>query len=241
MLEVKDLTLSVFGQKLLEGIDLTIKSHETLCVIGPTGSGKTRLLQTVAGFFETFSGKVIVNRYNLAKDPYHAKLNLSYLGSPVELPLYLSAFEYLSLIAASYNISGKRRVERILELSSTFGADEFLYTTLDRLGTAFHQQVGLIAALLPESPVVVLDEPETHLDYAQIEALKDNIRQLKGKGSSIFVATNDLSFATEISEHFLLISEAVVSHSGTLREIYNQVRPEHESLGSIYKTVFGSR
>lgn len=241
MLEVKDLSLPHFGQNLLYSVNLTVRPGEIACLIGPTGSGKSQLLRVLAAIEGGYTGRISINHYNLAKEPTKARLNLSYLESPINLPPFLTAYEYLSLIAAAYKIDGPERLARILELVGKFGADEYIYTTMDRLGPAFHQQVAVIAALLPKAGVMLLDEPVTYLDYSQQLTTIELLRARQKDGSAILVATNNLALVRELGADLACVNDGTITHSGSLKQLISQVRPEANTVGALYEKLYGGQ
>lgn len=233
MLKVAHLQrLRHIGHELVD-VSFSVDKNETVAVVGPNGAGKSVLLSTIADPAHA-AGEVHINHFNAKTEPEKARLHLGYLPHPVILEPYLTAFEYLHLVGSLYHLSPTTRTERILQLAQELGCVHFLYTLLERLGPALHQKIGLMAALIHQPSVIILDEPTANLDPTGEEQVAQLLTAVVRKGSSLVFATNNLAFAQAVADRIIIFDQGQVTAEGTLAQLHHQMRSKEKDLRSIY-------
>jgi heme exporter protein A len=154
-----------FGDRVaLDGLDLRLDRGLSLAVLGPNGSGKTTLLRILAGLLRPSGGEVSVLGYALPKETYRLRGRVGYLGHRPLLYRDLTPRENLALAAALHGLDpaeAERRIEWLLEAvrMEARGDDR-----VAELSAGMQQRIDICRAVLHEPELLLLDEPDAHLD-----------------------------------------------------------------------------
>jgi heme exporter protein A len=154
-----------FGERVaLDGVDLTLERGRSLAVLGPNGSGKSTLLRVLAGLLRPTDGEVSVLGCALPKETYRIRGRVGYLGHEPLLYRDLSPRENLVLSAALQGLEpeiAERKIEALLEaVRMTRRADD----RVAELSAGMRQRIDICRAVLHEPELLLLDEPDAHLD-----------------------------------------------------------------------------
>jgi ABC-2 type transport system ATP-binding protein len=165
----------------LADIDLSVRSGEVFCLLGPNGSGKTTFIRLLAGYLLPSAGSLRLAGIDVVADPIAARRRIGYV--PESVPAYrdMRVREFVSFMARLRGIDAARlstAVERVVELLNLQAVTEKPIRALSR---GYRQRVGLAQALVHEPDVVVLDEPTNGLDPRQIIEVRNLIRSLAGR------------------------------------------------------------
>ena len=191
IVEVKGLTFSFNGVKVLEEIDLTIEKGDFLAIIGPNGGGKTTLLKCILGFLRPQEGDiklfgVPINSfkewykigYVLQRDKdYHLNLN----------PLTVK--EFILLPSSLYNKEVNQK--RLNELIEVFGLSDLLSKKLAHLSFGQIQRAQIVQALALEPEILFLDEPTVGLDFMRQKNFYELMREFNHRGLTIVIITHE--------------------------------------------------
>lgn len=212
MIEVKDISKS-FGEKVvLDKISFTVED-EILGLLGPNGSGKSTLMKIIAGILTPDSGDVLVNGVSVVEDPIKVKEIVGFVPETPILYESLTAFELFSFIGSVRKIDSLRLRERVEKLADAldFRAMDELFANLS-LGNK--QKVSIIAAMLHNPSVLILDEAFNGLDVAAAKVLRDLIFQFREDGREVLLSTHILPIAERICDRILIIQNGKIIAQG---------------------------
>src|SRR6056297_476558 len=195
----------------VKGVSFEIKKGEIFGLLGPNGAGKTTTIKMIAGLLKPSSGKVILNDLDVEKNPLESLRNIcTVLTGDRSVYWKLTARENLEYFAALYGFSkkeGKKRTVMILEkLGLTDRADE----VVEKYSTGMKQKVALGKALMPDAPVVLLDEPTLGLDPQAAINLRETIIDLKKEGKTILITTHYMEEADFLSDRIAIIDNGEI-------------------------------
>jgi len=236
MLSVRQLSTENFANRQLFKLNFAVGRGEITAVLGHNGSGKSLLIETLAGL-KSFSGEVRINRFNLAKEAEKAKAHLGYLPNPVRLELCFTGFEFLEIAGAWHNLSAELRRTSILDYAKTLGCHDQLFSTIEKNGLALQQRLALIASLIHQPAVLLLDEPLLHLDYLSRLKAMILIEKAAKAGASVLLATNDLSLASSLADRLVILKEGEMAFEGTIKQLANQLGQKRADLGELYYQI----
>lgn len=204
-IEIKNLTKTYGDQKALNNVSLTIPSGQITGLLGPNGAGKSTLMKIITGSLQPDEGSVTVNGIDVARSPLKVQRTLGYL--PEHNPQYLELYikEYLEYVASIYMIN-KKRVEVVIE-QTVLGPEQ--HKKIGDLSKGYRQRVGLAAALIPDPDVLILDEPTTGLDPAQLVEIRNLLRSI-GENKTVLFSTHIMQEVVE------LCNDCVFLHKGNL-------------------------
>ncbi|RLE17122.1 MAG: hypothetical protein DRJ14_07265 [Acidobacteria bacterium] len=177
-------------RNILNSVDFSAKSGEFIGIVGPNGSGKTTLLRLVAGILRDFSGKIGLDGQNLAELSSRQVARLvSYVPQIVETVIPFTVIELLRLSRFPYRGMAPKRgpVPDFEAILCQMGISHLKTRQVATLSGGELQRVLVAAALAQDTPIVLLDEPTSHLDPFRAEAFVATLASLKKEGRHLFL------------------------------------------------------
>ena len=211
----------------VDGIDLRVERGEIFGVLGPNGAGKTTTLRMLATLLEPTSGEVRVLGIDVKREPRRIRANLGAMLSG-ERSLYwkLTARENLEYYAALYHVPPKdqrRRIDAALVAVKLMDrADDYV----ERYSTGMRQRLALARALLPDPPLVILDEPTVGLDPQAARDLRDRVRELKRQGRTVLLTTHYMEEADQLCDRIAIIDHGQIVALDTPAALKRRIRAE---------------
>jgi len=184
-----------FGERpALIGISARLEPGESLAVLGPNGSGKSTLLRILAGLLRPSGGEASVLGCRLPKEAHRLRGRVGYLGHEPLLYRDLSPRENLDLVAALYGLDPADSAKRIEVLLETVGMSRRGGDRVAELSAGMRQRVDICRAVLHEPELLLLDEPDAHLDAEARRLVEPLIGS--GTGPTRVVVSHDREAAT---------------------------------------------
>lgn len=218
--------------KAIDNVSFEVKGGEIVGFIGPNGSGKTTTMKMLTGIIRPDTGKITINGFNIRTDPIKAKMSIGYIADSPDMFLRLKGTEFLELIGDIYKVPEEERRERVTSLAEKFGLTEALSSPMMSYSHGMRQKMMVIAALLHDPPVWILDEPMIGLDPKSAFELKQLMREHTKKGNAVFFSTHVLEVAEKLCDRVLIIKNGNLLYSGTLEELEKQNK--NDSLENIF-------
>src|SRR3954454_3789568 len=154
-----------FGDRVaLPGVDFRVAPGESLAVLGPNGSGKSTLLRILAGLLRPSSGQVSVLGCTLPRETHLLRGRIGYLGHQPLLYRDLTPRENLALGASLHGIGETEAAQRIDRLLDAVGMSPRADDRVAELSAGMRQRIDICRAILHEPELLLLDEPDAHLD-----------------------------------------------------------------------------
>ena len=195
---LKNISKNYGDQKALNEVTLTIEKGQITGLLGPNGAGKSTLMKIITGAILPTSGTAVVNGVDVVASPLQVQQSLGYL--PEHNPQYLELYvrEYLEYVAQLYKVD-KERIPTVIE-QTVLGPEK--HKKIGSLSKGYRQRVGLAAALIPDPEVLILDEPTTGLDPAQLIEIRTLLKN---------IATNKtVLFSTHIMQEVVELCDTVI-------------------------------
>ncbi|MEL7608410.1 MAG: ABC transporter ATP-binding protein [Bacillota bacterium] len=234
MLQIRNLTkIYRGGHKAVDGLTLSIEAGDIYGFIGHNGAGKTTTLRAVAGSLQFDSGEILINGTSIVEDPVACKRQMAFIPDNPDIYEFMTGIQYLNFIGDIYGVGESEREERLrrygdaFEITSVFG---------DLIGSYSHgmkQKLVVIAALLHDPKLMVLDEPFVGLDPKAAHTLKQIMREQCDKGASIFFSTHVLDVAEKLCNKIAIIRDGKLAVSGTMEEVKGDRSLEEEFMELI--------
>lgn len=223
LIEVKHLTKSYDGHPALDDLSFTIEKGRVYGFLGPNGAGKSTTMNIMTGYIGADSGEVLINGFDILKEPEKAKRSVGYL--PEIPPLYpdMTVREYLSFVSELKEIPGKERAAQVDEVLSLVRLTDVSSRLIRNLSKGYRQRTGLAAAVLGFPEIIILDEPTVGLDPKQIIEIRQLIRTLS-KDHTIILSSHILAEVQEICDYVLIISKGRLTAEGTPKQLEEMSR-----------------
>ena len=225
MIEINNLVKKYSNQTVLNANSLDIPSGQTFGLIGNNGAGKTTLFSCLLDLIKPTEGKVLNNGVDVSKSEDWKSFTTAFLDETFLIG-YLMPEEYFHFIGELRGLSNSQ-VDSFLVQFEDFFNGEILggKKYLRDLSKGNQKKVGVVAALIGEPKVIILDEPFANLDPTTQIRLKGIIKDLnKYKDTTILISSHDLQDVTEVCERIVLLEKGEIirdirTSSATLREL----------------------
>ena len=211
MIKIENLKKSYKKQTALSIPELTINDGEILGLVGNNGAGKTTFLRSILDLIQLDSGSVTIHGIlNTSTDAWK-KYTASYLGVSFLIP-FLSVEEYFEFVSKLYGINTEG-VSESYERFNKFFSDEIL--AQKKIIADFSQgnknKIGIAAALMPKSKILLLDEPYSNLDPRSQNSLSNLIKDLKTDGNTtVILSSHDLNHITNICDRVVILEKGTI-------------------------------
>jgi ABC-2 type transport system ATP-binding protein len=204
----------------LSGLNIKVMPGEIYGLLGPNGAGKSTFIKIINGLTEPTSGSVRVLGHDPFLDPIETKSSIGYVSENSMLYESLSPRDFFEFVASIRKIDPVRTNERVTRLASAFGLSEYYDSPISTLSLGTKQKVSIIAALMHEPPLLLLDEPLNGLDARSSRILKDLISlQTEDNNGAVLFSTHIMEVAENICNRIGIIYEGKVVAEGSLDEL----------------------
>ncbi len=218
MIEIENLDIDLEEFKLRD-INLSINKGEVFVILGPSGAGKTVLLETIAGFFPPKNGSIILDG-NFANDLPPEKRNIGFIYQDYVLFPHLTVKDNILFGVRYRNIDGiEKKFEEIVKI---FNIENILHRKPCTLSGGEQQRVSLARALIMEPRLLLFDEPLSSLDKKVRENLREELRIiLKRMNQTSLFVTHDQTEALVIADRIAIMRDGKIIQVGKPDEIFN--------------------
>lgn len=221
ILNAKGITKRYANHLALSNLDLAVPDASIFGLLGPNGAGKTTFLRIINQIIFADEGTITIEGHPLGQN--HIEM-IGYL--PEERGLYkkMKVGEHLLYFARLKGLNRTEAIKRIRVWFKKFDIPDWLDKKVEDLSKGMQQKVQFIATVLHEPKLIILDEPFSGFDPINANLIKDEILELREKGSSIIFSTHRMESVEELCDHIALINEGVKILDGPKKDIKNQFR-----------------
>ncbi len=219
MIVFRSFTKRYGSQRAVESLDLSIGAGEVVALLGPNGSGKTTSLKAAAGLVHPTSGEVLLGQPGRPAGEAAARQALSFLPQRVSFPESLSGREVLEFYRALRGVDAAR-VEAALRFASLNGSGARAVGTYSG---GMVQRLGLAVAMLPDAPVLLLDEPTAALDPDGLCAFYGLVTRRRNEGKTVLFTSHQLGDVERLADRFAILVEGRLVASLTARELQDRL------------------
>lgn len=229
MLEIRNV-VKKYGEKIaIRDISLTVKDGEIFGFIGHNGAGKTTLIKSIVGIHEFNGGDILINGVSIKDKEIDYKKQLAYIPDNPDLYENLKGIDYLNFIADIYEVDIEKRERLIKKYATIFEIYENLGDLISSYSHGMKQKLAIISALIHEPKVLILDEPFVGLDPKSSKDLKDIMKSLCKKGTTIFFSSHVLEVVEKLCNRVGIIKNGELIKVGTTKDITSS-----EDLESVF-------
>jgi ABC-2 type transport system ATP-binding protein len=212
----------------LHTTSLSLPAGQCLCLIGHNGAGKSTLIKSILNFVPLHSGQI--NIFNRDHRDRHSRENLAYLPEKFIAPYYLTGRQFITWMLNAYQV---KTAPQLLPLCEQIHlAASALDKPIKNLSKGMAQKIGLLACLLSEKPLLLLDEPLSGLDPEARILIKQQLKQHLSAGRSLFLSTHMLADVEQLADQIALLHQGKLLFYGSLTEFYQ--RYESDDLEQAY-------
>lgn len=217
MIQTNMLTKRFGDLTAVENLNLTVEAGELFAFLGPNGAGKTTTIKMLTGIILPTSGSASIAGLDIVKSALEVKKLIGYLPDEPFLYNKLTGREFLNFIADIRKVQRKRdKIDKFLEL---FELDSSADDLIEGYSLGMKKKIAIGAALLHDPKVLFLDEPTSGLDPRSARVMKDLLRDLSNKGTTVFMSTHILEVAEKMCDRVGIIDHGKLIKIGTIEEL----------------------
>lgn len=219
VLEAHRLVKRFHGHAAVSDVSFQLRPGEILGYLGPNGSGKSLTLKMLTGLIEPTTGTVTLGRVDVTGGTVEFRRRFGYVPEEPHLYPFLSGREYLELIVGLRDLplaAGRRKAEALLD---RFGLRDAADQSISAYSKGMKQKTLLIAALLHDPDIVILDEPESGLDVGTILLLRHLMRTLAARGKAILYSSHVVENVERLCTRVIVLAAGKIVVDGNVDAI----------------------
>jgi ABC-2 type transport system ATP-binding protein len=241
MLELRAVTKRYSGIAAVRNVSFVARAGEVTGYLGPNGSGKSTTMKMITGLLEPSDGEILFRGQPVDRDPMAYRQVLGYVPEEPHLYPHLTGAEYLEMVGQLRGLARRQLTEKIDGFLRLLSLHEDRYVAISAYSKGMRQKVLLIAALLHNPELVLLDEPFSGLDVNSALVLRSLIRELAGRGKVVLFSSHDLETVERVCSRVVILHKGRVVANGsivelralmslpTLEEIFSQLAIEQDT------------
>jgi len=222
VLEAHHLNKSYAGIPAVRDVSFAIQPGDVLGYLGPNGSGKSTTVKMLTGLLEPSSGEVLFRGRNINNDLVGYKKRLGYAPEEANLYTFLTGWEYLELVGTLREMNPVRLKEKAEAMLEDFSMFPHRHSPISSYSKGMRQRIMLIAALMHDPEVLILDEPFSGLDISMALVFRHVIKLLARSGKAIFFCSPVLEVVEKVCTHLVLLRKGSVVACGAIDDIRSQ-------------------
>lgn len=235
-IRISNLYKSYGTKEVLKGLNLEVYNGELFGFIGRNGIGKSTTIDCTIGVKRFNSGKIEIEGYSISEEPLIAKSRFGYVASEPTCYESMTGYEYLEFIASIYQISEAEFAGNVDYLAKRLVlSDDDLDKSISNYSHGMKQKLCLIASLLNNPDVWILDEPTVGLDIMAVEELKKMMREFANHGHCVFITSHNIDIIAKICDRVAIVNDGKVVELLDLNKDPNK----RLQLPRIFLNIFG--
>ena len=258
MIDVINLKKTFGDKEILKGIDITINKGDIVCVIGPTGSGKSTFLRCLNCMEDPTDGQIMFRGENIADMKVDINIHRQHMGMVFQhFNLFNNKTVVENIMLAPYHIQCKNLkkdikagnvpaettkkdikkncLDQAMALLERIGLADKANVYPSTLSGGQKQRVAIVRALAMNPDVILFDEPTSALDPEMVGEVLDLMKDLAKEGMTMVIVTHEMGFAKEVANRVIFIDEGVILESAEPKEFFEN--PKHPRLKEFLSKV----
>lgn len=223
----------------VDGLSLHVNAGEVYGLLGPNGAGKTTALRMLVGLLRPTAGRAFIMDSDVAADPEGAKRQVGFLTGSTGLYERLTGREVLTFFGRLFDLDEARLAARLERVTADLDLGAFIDRRCGTLSTGQKQRLSLGRAILPDPPVLVLDEPTNGLDVVSSRFLRDLVRAERDRGKAIVFSTHYLAEAELLCDRVGLVHAGRLVAEGT--PVFLRAQTQAANLEEAFLALIGAR
>jgi len=226
----------------VDDVSFCARPGEVTGYLGPNGSGKSTTMKMITGLIELSEGQILFQGQPIQDDLIAYKKRMGYVPEEPYLYNHLSGSEYLTMVAQLRGLPAKLSSERIDGLLRLLSLHDDRHASISGYSKGMRQKILLIAALMHNPELILLDEPFSGLDVGTSLVLRSLIQELAVRGKVVLFSSHELDTVERVCSHIVILHRGkIVADDSierlrslmelpTLEAIFSQLAVEQDSV-----------
>jgi len=222
LIELKGISKSFDGERVLNAIDLYIRDGEFITLLGPSGCGKTTTLRIIGGFESADEGQLLFDGVEISNVPAY-KRHVNTVFQKYALFPHLNVYENIAFPLRLQKVAEAEIQTRVAEMLKMTALVGFESKSVSTLSGGQQQRVAIARALISHPRVLLLDEPLGALDLKLRKDMQNELKSIqKAIGITFIYVTHDQEEALSMSDTVVVMADGEIQQIGTPTDIYNE-------------------
>jgi ABC-2 type transport system ATP-binding protein len=239
MIEVHGLTKMFSEFIAVNNLSFQVSPGEIYGLLGPNGSGKSTTMRMLLGLLKPTEGTAKIMGFDIKDEIVNAKRVMGYVPEEPVLPGRLTGWEYANYVSDIWRIPrGADREEELDELLTLLDIKDASDDIIETYSKGMSRKISLVAALIHEPKVLILDEMQAGIDPRGAATIKEILNGLRERGVTILMSTHILEIAEQICDRIGIINEGKMVAEGSMEQL--RIKAEgQKSLEEIFLSLTG--
>ncbi len=222
LIELKGISKSYDGEKVIDGMNLYIRDGEFITLLGPSGCGKTTTLRIIGGFESADEGELYFDGVEISDVPAY-KRHINTVFQKYALFPHLNVYENIAFPLRLKKIKEEEIKTRVTEMLKMVALSGFENKSVSTLSGGQQQRVAIARALISHPKVLLLDEPLGALDLKLRKDMQNELKTIQQAiGITFIYVTHDQEEALSMSDTIVVMADGEIQQIGTPTDIYNE-------------------
>jgi ABC-2 type transport system ATP-binding protein len=242
MLELRHVSKRFAAALAVDDVSFSAPRGEITGYLGPNGSGKSTTMKMITGLIEMTSGAILYGGLPIQTDPLAWKERMGYVPEEPYLYGHLTGLEFLIMVGQLRDLPAKHTAERIEGLLELLSLHDARHSAISSYSKGMRQKVLLIAALLHDPELLLLDEPFSGLDVGSALVLRSLMLELAGRGKVVLFSSHELETVERVCSRVVIlhrgkvVADDSIAHLRTLmaaadlEAIFSQLAVEQDTI-----------
>jgi ABC-2 type transport system ATP-binding protein len=224
IIEVLNLKKNYGNFTAVKNISFYVNKGEFFGLLGPNGAGKTTTINMLIGMAKITSGRIFYKGEDLTENIKKAQRFIGVVPDESNLYEEMSGYENLCFCGSLYGMSKKEREDKSVKLLETFGLSEFANKKFKSYSKGMKRKLTIAAAIIHEPEILFMDEPTTGIDVASARQIRNLIKDLHKKGTTIFLTTHYIEEAERLCDRVAFINKGEIIEVDTVQNLIEKTR-----------------
>lgn len=222
--------------KAVDGLNLSVNLGEIYALIGPNGAGKTTTIKMITSLIEPTKGDILILGKNISDYP-EMKSNLGYIPDEPFVYPYLTGREFLEFVGDVHGLTREESKKRVDSLLERYHIEDIVDGFFSDYSRGNKQKVTIIAALIHQPKILIVDEPIVGLDVESQRITKKLFKEFANNGGAILVCTHTLTVAQAIADRVGILNKGKLVIEGNIKDLRHIIKNNDADLETIYLDI----
>jgi len=235
LLELQELTKRFGRRTVVDRVTFKVNPGEIVGYLGPNGAGKSTTAKMLVGMLKPSRGRILIHGQPIEEKLAEYKMRVGYVPEESVLYSHLSGYEYLQLVGRLRGIEEEELIHKIDSLLQACSLNPYKHSPIASYSKGMKQKIMMLAALLHNPEILILDEPFSGLDVSSVLVFRGLLKSLAAAGKAILFSSHVLEVIEKICSRVLIIHQGCLVADDSVENLRNLMHVP--SLEEIFRQL----